>query len=57
LDRTEKGRKNYAVLHGVEAARRFASGQVALAKRSVGFLGSRGDRLREIADFVVTRKH
>jgi geranylgeranyl diphosphate synthase type II len=57
LDRAEKGRRNYAVLHGVEAARRFAAGQVALARRCVGFLGARGDRLREIAEFVVTRKH
>jgi geranylgeranyl diphosphate synthase type II len=57
LDRTEKGRKNYAVLHGVDAARRFAVRQVASAKRAIGFLGGRGDRLRRLADFVVNRTH
>jgi geranylgeranyl diphosphate synthase type II len=57
LDATEKGRKNYAVLHGVDSARRFAARQVAAAKRAIGFLGPRGDRLRSIADFVLTRKH
>jgi geranylgeranyl pyrophosphate synthase len=55
LDKTEKGRKNFAVLHGVEAARRFAERQTAAAKRAIGFLGPRGDVLRRIADVVLTR--
>ena len=55
LDRTEKGRKNYAVLHGVDAARRFATRQVAAAKRSISFLGARGSVLGEIAEVMLNR--
>jgi geranylgeranyl diphosphate synthase, type II len=57
LDRTEKGRKNYAILHGVEAAQRFAARAVGAAKRAIGFLGARGERLSRIADFVLARTH
>lgn len=57
LDRDEKGRKNYAVLHGVEAARRFAARAVGAAKSSVKFLGARGLKLSQIADFVLARTH
>ncbi|HEX7900629.1 MAG TPA: polyprenyl synthetase family protein [Planctomycetota bacterium] len=57
LDRDEKGRKNYAVLHGVEAARRFAAKAVGAAKGAIKFLGARGIRLSRIADFVLARTH
>lgn len=57
LDRTEKGRKNFAVLHGVDAARRYAARQTASAKRAVAFLGRRGDVLRGLADLVLNRTH
>jgi geranylgeranyl pyrophosphate synthase len=57
LDARERGRKNYARLHGMGEARRRAAREVASAKTAIGFLGSRGNRLRQIADFVVSRKH
>jgi geranylgeranyl diphosphate synthase type II len=57
LDAHEKGRKNYARLHGIPAARRHAAGLIASAKKEIQFLGDRGGRLREIAEFVLSRDH
>jgi geranylgeranyl diphosphate synthase type II len=56
LDVGEKGRRNYATLNGIERARRRAARHVADAKKAVRFLKDRGDRLRSIADFVLTRR-
>jgi geranylgeranyl diphosphate synthase type II len=57
LDRQERGRRNYAAMHGIEKARRFAAGQVARARAALDFLGRRGERLLQIADFVLAREH
>jgi geranylgeranyl pyrophosphate synthase len=57
LDRDEKGRKNFAILHGVESARRFAARAIASAKSAVKFLGARGLRLNAHADYVLARTH
>jgi len=55
LDVHERGRKNFAVLHGVEAARRYARRQVESARRAVAFLGKRGRRLMDIAESAMAR--
>ena len=55
LDAHERGRKNFAVLHGVEAARRYARRQVESARRAVAFLGKRGRRLMDIAESALAR--
>ncbi len=55
LDRSERGRRNYAVTHGVERARRLAVRETAAAKAAIDFLGDRGRELRRIADFVLSR--
>lgn len=57
LDISERGRQNFARLHGLEQARRLAVREVAAAKAAIGFLGKRGDRLRQLADFTLARKH
>lgn len=57
LDSSEQGRRNYARIHGLEKARRQAAREVASAKAAIRFLGARGDTLRQIADFVLSRKH
>jgi geranylgeranyl diphosphate synthase type II len=57
LDSAERGRRNFAALHGREEARRRAAREVAAAKAALSFLGPRGERLRRIADFVLSRKH
>ncbi len=57
LDAHERGRKNYVRLHGLEAARRHAAREISAAKTAIGFLGVKGARLREIAEFVIARKH
>ena len=57
LDASERGRRNYARIHGMQKARRQAGREVAAAKAALHFLGTRGDTLRQIADFVLSRKH
>jgi geranylgeranyl diphosphate synthase type II len=57
LDRRERGRRNYAVLKGVEAARRRAAREVAAARAAIRFLGPKGRELCRIADFVLSRTH
>jgi geranylgeranyl pyrophosphate synthase len=57
LDASERGRRNYARLHGLPAARRHAARLIDSAKKAIDFLGVRGARLRDIADFVIARKH
>jgi geranylgeranyl pyrophosphate synthase len=57
LDRTERGRRNYAVTHGVSAAKKAAAGHVARARTAVGFMGERGRALRRIAEFILAREH
>jgi geranylgeranyl diphosphate synthase type II len=57
LDAHERGRKNYARLHGLEAARRHAAREIAAAKAAIRFMGVRGAQLNELADFVLARKH
>ncbi len=56
LDFPEGGRKNYANLHGPEAARRRAAREVTAAKAAIRFLGARGRELRRIADGTLARK-
>ena len=57
LDHTERGRRNYAVMHGMDKARRFAARQVARAREAVAFLGARGEPLSRIAEFILAREH
>ncbi len=57
LDRTERGRRNYAAAHGVAKARRAASRHAARARAAVAFMGRRGEPLRRIADFILAREH
>ena len=57
LDASERGRRNYARIYGMEKARRQAARNVAACKSSIRFLGRRGDTLSQIADFVLSRKH
>ena len=56
LDASERGRRNYAVMRGIAVTRRRAAREVAAAKAAIAFLGVRGGRLRQIADFILTRK-
>ncbi len=57
LDASERGRRNFARIHGLERARRQAARNVAACKSSIRFLGRRGETLSQIADFVLSRKH
>ena len=57
LDASEKGRRNYARIYGIEEARRQAAREVAAAKTAIRFLGRPGETLRQIADFVLSRNH
>ena len=57
LDAHEKGRRNVACIYGLKQAQRLAAREVAAAKAAVRFMGVKGERLRQIADFVVSRKH
>jgi geranylgeranyl diphosphate synthase type II len=57
LDASEKGRRNVARIYGLREAQRLAAKEVAAAKAAVRFMGVKGERLRQIADFVVSRKH
>jgi geranylgeranyl diphosphate synthase type II len=56
LDASERGRRNYARVYGTEEARRRAAREVASAKAAIRFLGERGTRLNQIADFIVSRE-
>ncbi len=56
LDLSERGRRNYARMHGLEQARRRAAREVAAARAALRFLGERGARLRRLADFILSRK-
>jgi geranylgeranyl pyrophosphate synthase len=55
LDRDERGRRNFAALHGVEKARRRAASEVSAARAAIRFLGEKGRELRRIADLVLSR--
>ena len=57
LDASEKGRRNVACIYGMKQAQVLAAREVAAAKAAVRFMGVKGERLRQIADFVVSRKH
>jgi geranylgeranyl diphosphate synthase type II len=57
LDASEEGRRNYAKIYGLTQARRQAAREVAAAQAAIRFLGPRGETLRQIADFVLSRKH
>ena len=57
LDAHEKGRRNVAVLYGLKKAHKIAAREVAAAKAAIGFMEVKGERLRQIADFVLSRKH
>ena len=57
LDAHEKGRRNVACIYGMKRAQVLAAREVAAAKAAVRFMGVKGERLRQIADFVVARKH
>jgi hypothetical protein len=46
-----------AVLYGLKKAHRIAAREVAAAKAAIGFMEVKGERLRQIADFVLARKH
>jgi geranylgeranyl diphosphate synthase type II len=56
LDASEGGRRNYAVVHGLEKARRRAAREVSAARSAIRFLRERGRRLRQIAEAVLSRK-
>jgi len=55
LDATERGRRNFARIHGPEKTRRRAAREVAAAKAAIGILGERGIRLGQIADFILSQ--
>ncbi|HUR38540.1 MAG TPA: polyprenyl synthetase family protein [Planctomycetota bacterium] len=57
LDATEEGRRNVARIYGLKKAHELAAQEVAAAKAAVRFMGVQGERLRQIADFVIARKH
>ena len=57
LDASEEGRRNVARIYGLKKAHRLAEKEVAAAKAAIRFMGIQGKRLREIADFVLARKH
>ena len=57
LDASEEGRRNVARIYGLKKAHRLAEKEVAAAKAAIRFMGVQGERLREIADFVLARKH
>jgi geranylgeranyl pyrophosphate synthase len=57
LDAHEKGRRNVAVLYGLKKAHQIAAREVAAAKAAIRFMEVQGERLRQIADFVLSRKH
>jgi geranylgeranyl pyrophosphate synthase len=57
LDATEEGRRNVARIYGLKRAHQLAAQEVAAAKAAVRFMGGKGERLRQIADFVIARKH
>jgi geranylgeranyl diphosphate synthase type II len=57
LDASEEGRRNVARIYGLKKAHLLAAQEVAAAKAAVRFMGVKGERLRQIADFVVARKH
>jgi geranylgeranyl diphosphate synthase type II len=57
LDAQEKGRRNVARIYGLSQAHRQAAREVAAAKAAIRFMGVKGERLRQIADFVLSRKH
>jgi geranylgeranyl diphosphate synthase type II len=57
LDFSEEGRRNVAKIYGLKHAHKLAAQEVAAAKAAVRFMGGKGERLRQIADFVLCRKH
>ena len=57
LDASEEGRRNVARIYGLKKAHALAAQEVAAAKAAVRFMGVHGERLRQIADFVLSRKH
>jgi len=57
LDASEEGRRNVARIYGLKKAHQLAAQEVAAAKAAVRFMGGHGERLRQIADFVIARKH
>ncbi|HZE96505.1 MAG TPA: polyprenyl synthetase family protein [Planctomycetota bacterium] len=57
LDASEEGRRNVARIYGLKKAQALAAQEVAAAKAAVRFMGVKGERLRQIADFVLSRKH
>jgi geranylgeranyl diphosphate synthase type II len=57
LDASEEGRRNVAKIYGLKKAHQIAAREVAAAKAAVRFMGVKGERLRQIADFVLSRKH
>jgi geranylgeranyl pyrophosphate synthase len=57
LDSSEEGRRNVAKIYGLKNAHQLAAQEVAAAKAAVRFMGVKGERLRQIADFVLSRKH
>jgi len=57
LDAQEEGRRNVARIYGLKNAHKLAAQEVAAAKAAVRFMGVKGERLRQIADFVLSRKH
>ena len=57
LDFSEEGRRNVAKIYGLKHAHKLAAQEVAAAKAAVRFMGVNGERLRQIADFVLSRKH
>jgi len=57
LDASEEGRRNVARIYGLKKAHLLAAQEVAAAKAAVRFMGVKGERLCQIADFVIARKH
>lgn len=52
-----QGKKTYPSLYGVEGSKRRAVHCVRAAHRAVAYLGERGQRLRDLADWVLSRTH
>jgi geranylgeranyl pyrophosphate synthase len=53
----QQGKKTFPAKFGLPESRKRALSQVQAAKKAVRFLGERGSRLCDIADWIISRTH
>ncbi len=53
----QQGKKTFPAKFGLPESRKRALSQVQAAKKAVRFLGERGNRLCDIADWIISRTH